>query len=58
MGSFILKNLQRSILGFLRMGFIKAKVVLQLTITFLKEFSKKGKNMVMVKNFIQKQGLN
>ena len=58
MGSFILKDLQRSILDFLRMGFIKVKVVLQLTITFLKEFFKKDKNMVMVKNFTQRQGSN
>ena len=56
--NFILKNLRRNILGFLRMGFIKAKVVSLLTITFLKEFLKKDKNMVMVKNFTLRQGSN
>ena len=56
--NFILKNLRRSILDFLRMGFIKAKVVSLLTITFLKEFSKKDRSMVMVKNFTLRQGSN
>ena len=56
--NFIWKNLRRSILDFLRMGFIKAKVVSLLTITFLKEFSKKDRSMVMVKNFTLRQGSN